>query len=147
MSIGLAPSKTLAKAANKLAKKDATLGGVFSLTDRPDALDWLARQPEVDARRLAAIGHSVGAAAALLVAARRPALSAIVSLAAFAHPARMMERWLDSKGIPRWPFGQLILWYVQRTIGHRFNDIAPCHTIRQIRCPVLIAHGSDDGSP
>ena len=43
VSIGLAPSKTLAKAANKLAKKDATLGGVFSLTDRPDALDWLAR--------------------------------------------------------------------------------------------------------
>ncbi len=114
--------------------------------DLEHALDWLARQPEVDARRLAAIGHSVGAAAALLVAARRPALSAIVSLAAFAHPARMMERWLDSKGIPRWPFGQLILWYVQRAIGHRFDDIAPCHTIRQIRCPVLIAHGSDDAT-
>ena len=114
--------------------------------DLEHALDWLARQPQVDARRLGVVGHSVGAAAALLVAARRPGLGAVVSLAAFAHPARMMERWLDGKGIPRLPLGQLILWYVQRTIGHRFDDIAPCHTIRQVRCPVLIAHGSDDAT-
>lgn len=33
-------------------------------------LDWLARQPQVDACRLAVIGHSVGAGAALLSATR-----------------------------------------------------------------------------
>ena len=57
----------------------------------------------------------------------------------------MMRRWLASKRIPHWPFGAYILAYVQRVIGFRFDDIAPCHTIARVRCPVLIAHGCDDG--
>mgnify|MGYP006377963161 FL=1 len=51
------------------------------------ALAWLRRQPAVDPAALGVIGHSVGAGAALLVAARQPELRAVVSLAAFAHPA------------------------------------------------------------
>jgi dipeptidyl aminopeptidase/acylaminoacyl peptidase len=56
----------------------------------------------------------------------------------------MMRRWLAAKGVPYWPVGAYILWYVQRVIGHRFDDIAPCHTIARVACPVLIAHGCDD---
>lgn len=108
------------------------------------ALAWLARQPEVDAARLGVIGHSVGAGAALLAASRRRDLRAVVSLAAFAHPAGMMRRWLASKRIPHWPFGAYILAYVQRVIGFRFDDIAPCHTIARVTCPVLLVHGLED---
>lgn len=109
-------------------------------------LDWLAGQPEVDAGRLGIIGHSVGAGAALLVAARRPDLGAVVSLAAFADPALMMRRWLASKNIPHWPVGAYILAYVQRVIGYRFDDIAPCRTIARVSCPVLLVHGQDDAT-
>jgi uncharacterized protein len=109
-------------------------------------LDWLAGQPEVDAARLGIVGHSVGAGAALLVASRRPGLAAVVSLAAFAHPALMMRRWLASKHIPYWPFGAYILAYVQRVIGYRFDDIAPCRTIAHVSCPVLLVHGQDDAT-
>jgi dipeptidyl aminopeptidase/acylaminoacyl peptidase len=109
-------------------------------------LDWLAGQPEVDGGRLGIIGHSVGAGAALLVAARRPGLGAVVSLAAFAHPALMMRRWLTSKNIPHWPVGAYILGYVQRVIGYRFDDIAPCRTIARVSCPVLLVHGQDDAT-
>ncbi len=108
------------------------------------ALDWLARQPEVDAARLGIIGHSVGAGAALLAASRRPSLRAVVSLAAFAHPATMMRRWLAAKGIPYWPLGAYILAYVQRVIGHRFDAIAPVHTIARVASPVLLVHGLED---
>ncbi|MBI2277630.1 MAG: alpha/beta fold hydrolase [Dechloromonas sp.] len=108
------------------------------------ALAWLARQPEVDAARLGIIGHSVGAGAALLVAARQPALRAVVSIAAFAHPAAMMRRWLAAKRIPYRPFGAYILGYVQRVIGYRFDDIAPCRTIARVACPVLLVHGLAD---
>ncbi len=95
--------------------------------------------------RVGVLGHSVGAGAALLLASLRDDLAAVISLAAFAHPAAMMRRWLAGKGFPYFPVGAYILWYVQRVIGHRFDDIAPCHTIARVRCPVLIAHGCDDG--
>jgi uncharacterized protein len=43
------------------------------------ALQWMGRQPEVDGTRLAIIGVSRGAEAALLVATRRPELKAVVA--------------------------------------------------------------------
>ncbi|SBT04493.1 Prolyl oligopeptidase family protein [Candidatus Propionivibrio aalborgensis] len=112
--------------------------------DLSSAVDWLQAQAEVDAQRVAVIAHSVGAGAALLLASRRRDLAAVVSLAAFAHPAAMMRRWLAAKRISYWPLGAYILFYVQRVIGHRFDAIAPRHTIRSIVCPVLLAHGTND---
>lgn len=108
------------------------------------SLNWLSSQADVDAARLGIVGHSVGAGAALLVASRRSDLRAVVSLAAFAHPATMMRRWLAGKHIPYWPLGAYILAYVQRVIGHRFDDIAPCNTIARASCPTLIVHGLED---
>ena len=112
--------------------------------DLEHALDWLARQPGVDAGRVVALGHSVGAAAALLVASRRRSLAAVVSIASFSHPKDMMLRLLASHHIPFIPIGWYVLHYVQRVIGHRFSDIAPCNTIRKISCPVLLVHGTED---
>ena len=108
------------------------------------ATDWLRRQPGIDAGRLGVIGHSVGAAACLLYASRQHDLAAVVSIAAFSHPAAMMRRWLKFKRIPYWPLGAYILFYVQQVIGHRFDAIAPRHTISLTDCPVLLAHGGAD---
>ena len=84
----------------------------------------------------------------MLAASRRHDVRAVVSLAAFAHPAAMMRRWLASLHIPFWPLGAYILAYVQRVIGHRFEAIAPCNTIARVACPVLIVHGlADDTVP
>ena len=114
--------------------------------DLAHALDWLAAQPDVDAGRICIVGHSVGAAASLLLASRRDGLAAVVSLAAFAHPRSMMQRWLTAKGLPWQPVGRLILRYVEHVIGHRFDDIAPVTTIGKVRCPTLLVHGSDDAT-
>ena len=108
------------------------------------ALDWLRERPGVDPAALGVIGHSVGAGAALLVAARQPELRAVVSLAAFAHPAAMMRRWLATLHIPYWPLGAYILAYVQHVIGFRFDVIAPRNTIARVACPVLLVHGLED---
>jgi pimeloyl-ACP methyl ester carboxylesterase len=112
--------------------------------DLAHAVDWLCAQAEVDAHRVGVIGHSVGAAAALLLASRRQDLVAAVTLAAFADPAAIMRRWLKAQRIPYWPLGAYILYYVQHVIGQRFADIAPCHTIRAASCPVLLVHGTND---
>lgn len=107
-------------------------------------LRWLSAQPELDRPALGVIGHSVGAGAALLAASRQPQLRAVVSVAAFAHPAGMMRRWLASLHVPYWPLGAYVLAYVQRVIGHPFDVIAPCKTIARVACPVLIVHGVAD---
>jgi len=102
--------------------------------DVATALAWLRTDPRIDAQRVALLGHSVGAAAVLLHGARRGGVRAIVSLSAFAHPRKLMERWL----------GSAILEHVQATIGERFERIAPVNLVRDIASPVLRVHGAMD---
>ncbi|WP_295400925.1 alpha/beta fold hydrolase [uncultured Thiocystis sp.] len=111
--------------------------------DLEHGLDWLARQPGIDPRRLSLLGHSVGAGAVLLLASRRRDLSAVISIAAFAHPEQLMRRQFRGNRIP-WTLGWLVMRWVERTIQARFDDIAPCRTIRHVFCPVLLVHGETD---
>lgn len=112
--------------------------------DTEHAFAWLSEREGVDPARIALLGHSVGAGAVLFAASRTPQVAAVVSVAAFSHPAAMMRRWLAAKRIPEKPIGRYILDYVQKTIGYRFDDIAPVTTISRIRRPVLLVHGADD---
>lgn len=112
--------------------------------DLEAALDWLERQPGVDPRRLFALGHSVGAAAVLLVASRRGGLAGAVSVSAFAHPEWVMRRWLAARHVPYRPLGWAVNRYVERVIGARFDAIAPLATLPRARCPVLLIHGRQD---
>ena len=112
--------------------------------DAEHAFAWLAAQPGIDPQRIALLGHSVGAGAVLFAASRTPQVAAVISIAAFSHPAAMMRRLLAAKRLPERPLGRYILDYVQKTIGHRFDDIAPLTTIARIRRPVLLVHGEDD---
>jgi len=114
--------------------------------DLDAAIDWLKARPEVLADKIAVVGHSVGAAAALLSASRRDDLAGVISLAAFAHPDAMMRRWLAGKHVPYRPLGWYILGYVQRVIGHRFDAIAPVNSIARVTCPVLLVHGTKDST-
>lgn len=112
--------------------------------DIEHGIAWLRVQPEMAGVAVGVIGHSVGAGAALLAASRNPTIALVVSLAAFAHPAAMMRRWLHFKHVPYWPIGAYILAYVQKVIGFRFDDIAPLNTITRVLCPVLLVHGMED---
>jgi pimeloyl-ACP methyl ester carboxylesterase len=106
--------------------------------DLEQGLDWLARQPRIDPQGLFLLGHSVGAAAALLVASRRHEPAGVISIAAFAHPAELMRRQMRAHHIPHLPVGWLVLRYIERTIQASYDAIAPCHTIQLITCPVLL---------
>jgi pimeloyl-ACP methyl ester carboxylesterase len=112
--------------------------------DIEHAVGWLKCQPGVDPKRVGVVGHSVGAAAAMLAASRRDDLAAVVSIAAFAHPETVMRRLLATWRVPYIPFGWYVLRYIQHVIGYRFDDIAPLNTIGRIRCPVLLVHGTED---
>jgi len=107
-------------------------------------LAWLRRQPDIAGDRLALLGHSIGAAAALLHASRHHDVRAVVSLSAFAHPREVMRRFMADKRVPYPVLGWYVLRHVQRVIGASFDDIAPLATLARVRCPALLVHGRAD---
>jgi pimeloyl-ACP methyl ester carboxylesterase len=122
--------------------------------DIATGMEALCAHPAVDGDRIALLGHSVGAGAALLHASRASRspftapcpVRAVVSLSAFAHPAEMMQRWMAEHRIPRRLLGEAILGHVQEVIGERFERIAPVNTIAALACPVLLVHGRHDAT-
>lgn len=111
--------------------------------DVSGAIDWVKGQPEIRSNRIVLLGHSVGAGAVLFEASRRHDISAVISLAAFAHPEWMMRRYMKGAWFLK-PFTRAILRYVEWVIGCRFEAIAPMNTACSVKCPVLLVHGTAD---
>ena len=107
-------------------------------------LAWLKHQPNIASDRVALLGHSVGAAAALLHAAHHDDVGAVVSLSAFAHPGEVMRRFMAEKRVPYGLLGWYVMRHVQRVIGVTFDEIAPLGTLPAVRCPILLVHGLRD---
>ncbi|MEE9298462.1 MAG: alpha/beta fold hydrolase [Acidimicrobiia bacterium] len=105
------------------------------------AIDWLAQHDDVTT--VGVIGHSVGAGAALLVGSRRSDLGAIVSVSAFAHPGEIMAAAPPMSRMPA-PVRSGMLRTMERTIGARFDDIAPRSTIGRVKAPLILVHGDAD---
>jgi alpha-beta hydrolase superfamily lysophospholipase len=104
-------------------------------------LEWV-RQNTPD-HQIIVLGHSVGAAAAILTASRGADIDLVIGVSGFAHPKLMMNRHLDRPWLPSF-LRPLIMNYIQWVIGFRFDDIAPMNRISLVRCPVLLAHGTSD---
>ena len=111
--------------------------------DLQAAVSWLRDRPDVDGARIALVGHSVGAGAALMTAARDPRIAAVVSIASMADPREMIGRSFRGYRAPR-ALIRAALRTIERTIGHDFDDFAPLRTIARIDAPVLVLHGLDD---
>lgn len=103
------------------------------------AVEWLDARPDVTS--VGVIGHSVGAGAAILSASRSDRLAAVVSVSSFSHPGEMMREQMSR--IPA-PLLDLLLSYIQRFIGYRFDDFAPRHRILFVKAPLMLVHGDSD---
>ena len=111
-------------------------------TDLGSAVDWVKQQPD-HAGPVALCGHSLGGGAVLLAAAERDDITAVISLATFAHPTDMMRRFMKRARIPDL-VAPAVLRYVEWVIGRRYDEIAPINTVCRVACPVLMVHGSSD---
>lgn len=107
------------------------------------AIDWLKREHPERTKKIALLGHSVGAGAVLMEASKRNDIKAVISISAFAHPEWMMKRYLTRLHLPSFLLA-LILRYVEWVIGHSFASFAPMSSVCKITGPVLIVHGKKD---
>ncbi|WP_321325057.1 alpha/beta hydrolase [Thiomicrorhabdus sp.] len=111
--------------------------------DIQSGADWLKQNKPNKSRQLILVGHSVGAAATLLAAAKGLKANMFVAIASFVHPKLMMQRHLKKLDvIPG--LVKLISNYVQWVIGHKFDDIAPSTSVTNITQPTLLVHGDAD---
>lgn len=90
------------------------------------------------------VGHSLGAAASLVAAADGAPVSAVVALAPPAHPAEASMEILRAEGMPAERIMARIGGHIQETIGRTFEAIAPERRVRDVGCPVLLVHGTQD---
>jgi uncharacterized protein len=86
--------------------------------------DWLAARPEIDADRIGAHGHSMGAAVAAGLATRRP-IRSLVMVSAFKSLPALFGRYM-----------------VPPVLAHeKFDNMA---AVRAYRGPLLLVHGEAD---
>jgi hypothetical protein len=136
----------------------ATATSVDFADDVRAALAWLRAQPDVDARRLALLGHSEGGLIAPLVAVRDSALAGIVLLAGPAWSGRRIIAYQNTIAIDRQPGMTVarrdtIIAGAMRAVDSTavvspwlryFLDYDPLPTLRRVRAPVLILQGATD---
>ncbi len=122
-------------------------GGVSSMPGFADdverALLWLRKDSRVEPDRVVLVGHSIGAGACLLVAARDPRIAAVVSISSMADAAAYMGQAMRRRGVPAIAIS-LLLREIERAVGMRFPEFAPMATIAHLRMPVLLIHGAID---
>jgi pimeloyl-ACP methyl ester carboxylesterase len=104
---------------------------------------WLRSNPLVEAESIVLVGHSVGAGACLLAAARDPRIAAVVSISSMADAAAYMGQVMRRHGVPAIAISP-VLREIERAIGMRFPEFAPIATIAHLRMPVLLIHGAID---
>jgi uncharacterized protein len=117
------------------------------VADARAALDYLARQPEIDHARLGLLGFSLGGCVAALVAGRDPRVQALVLWAAVADPQAMRGRLL-SEAIaplddPTQPIdvGGLL---VGPALLRSLEQAHPTVELANYRGPGLVVHGTAD---
>lgn len=95
------------------------------------------------APRVAVIGHSLGAAGAILAAAHGVP-DAVVAMASPAHQADVLVDLLRAQGIANEAVYERVRAHVEAALGCTFDSFAPERRISEVRCPLLLVHGAAD---
>lgn len=120
--------------------------GLHEVRDVGAALQALARDPRTRALPVGCYGVSMGAAVALLAAARFPEIRAVAADSCYSDLGRAIARaqWLTYH-IPRIPLGQAVLWGTELRLGCRLAALSPIRAVGRIAPrPVLLIHGGRD---
>lgn len=103
-------------------------------------------QWRVPGGRIGVFGFSMGAAIAILGAAERPEVRAVLADSSFASHADVVSHTVRQViHLPGAPFAAIADYFLERRAGYRGRDVAPERVVAQIAPrPVLLIHGTDD---
>lgn len=108
------------------------------------SIDFIEEDSGITNKNIGVIGLSIGGAATIYATGHDDRIHAAVTVGAFANPLDMMRHQLSSHYIPFYPVGWLLIKYLQKRVGFRFEDIAPEKFISKTKASVLLIHGKDD---
>jgi uncharacterized protein len=108
------------------------------------ALDTLTARPEVDPLRLALGGRSMGAAAALFLAADDARVKAVVLDSPYADLAKVIDRTIASHYIPPTLVGPLLRKVAGWRAHYAPGAVRPIDAIGKVKAPILLFHGDKD---
>jgi uncharacterized protein len=102
-----------------------------------------------DVSSVAVLGHSMGAAGAILAAAGEPRVAAAVLVSTPAGPYRLTRQTFRLARLPiPDPIAYPLAWLTTRVYlkprGHHVDEISATSAIRRYAGPILAIHGSDD---
>jgi alpha-beta hydrolase superfamily lysophospholipase len=111
------------------------------------AVRWLASRPEVSA--VGVLGHSMGAAGAIVAASREPAITAVVSMSAPSDLVRITRKTFEMADmhIPE-PIATPLAWFTAAILlvprHHSVEDASAMAAAARYRGPLLLVHGAQD---
>lgn len=120
--------------------------GPLELKDLESALEYLRQTKPEASRRLGIYGHSLGAAVAIVGAARHPELEAVVAESPFSRTVSTVGHFSEVfYGIPAVPFMHIAILLAGIRLGVSIKGFAPVEEIGKIAPrPLLIIHAERD---
>ena len=115
--------------------------GAHEWRDVQGLLDWLARRPDGAGERVAVLGASSGGAVAIAAAVRDRRIRAVATIDSFADlrtVAAHQASWLPGFWLRR------ALAKAEHLADFRIEDASPERLACELRCPLLVAHGTAD---
>jgi uncharacterized protein len=121
--------------------------GYWEALDVEAAFAFLAAQPEVNPDQIVVYGSSMGSATAIRAMVQIPSARGLIVESSFSSDVDVVGDGIHAQtGLPSFPFAQLITWLTGRESGANLFEMNPETDIAQIHVPVLIMHGTIDGT-
>ncbi|MBC8376109.1 MAG: alpha/beta fold hydrolase [FCB group bacterium] len=98
---------------------------------------------DINPDRIGVLGLSIGGAGSTYAAAIEPAIKAVVTVGAPAHPVDVMQHEFKKHHIPAF-FRWLILKQIEIKIGVKYEHFAPINNIAKADASFLVIHGEND---
>ncbi len=98
---------------------------------------------DIDKSKIGVVGLSIGGAGSTYAATIEPAIKAVVTVGAPAHPVDVMQHEFKKHHIPA-PIRWLILKQIEMKIGVKYEHFAPVNNIAKAGATFMVIHGADD---